>query len=85
MFAPRDSAPRAPRCCPRGAQADFRTPRGIKVTFRPPAARTFRSRFRFQVDHGEGFDVVLSGAGTYEEDTRPNRAPKVGPRMYAGF
>ena len=27
----------------------------------------YASRFRFEVEHGQGFDIVLSGCGTYEE------------------
>ena len=63
-------------------EANYRAPRPIKVTFRPHANRAYQSRFRFMVDKGEGFDLVLAGKGTYEENTVPNRPPKIGPRIY---
>ena len=61
-----------------------RAPRPIKVTFRPSKNRSYQSRFRFEVKEGEGFDLLVSGRGTYQEDTTPNPQPTVGPRMYNG-
>lgn len=54
-----------------------RMPRPVVVTFRPPKNVAYQSRFRFEVEHGEGFDLVLSGHGTYEENTAPNPPPHV--------
>lgn len=34
-------------------------------------------RFRFTVQGGEGFDVLLAGKGTYQEDTVPNPPPHI--------
>ena len=64
---------------------NFRAPRPVVVTFRPKGDRAYQSRFRFTVSNGEPFDVILSGKGTYAENTRANPDPKVGPRMYSGF
>jgi len=36
------------------------------------------SRFRFEVSHGEAFDVVLQGAGSYEEDVLPRSVRAAG-------
>jgi hypothetical protein len=62
-----------------------RTPRPIVITFRPKKDAAYQCRYRFEVRQGEGFDVVFSGKGTYEEGTRPNPPPHVGPEMYRGF
>uniref|UniRef100_A0A7S2RRU6 Uncharacterized protein n=1 Tax=Rhizochromulina marina TaxID=1034831 RepID=A0A7S2RRU6_9STRA len=62
-----------------------KSPRPLVVTFRPKRNVAYQCRYRFEVEHGEGFDVVLSGMGTYEEGTKPNPPPRVGPRMYDGF
>jgi hypothetical protein len=51
--------------------------RPILVTFRPKLKGPYRSRFRFLVEAGEAFDVVLEGQGTYEEDTVPAPPPHV--------
>ena len=48
---------------------DPRVPRPITVTFRPTRNKKYCARFRFHVECGESFDVVLQGEGTYEEDT----------------
>ena len=61
-----------------------KAPRPIKITFRPARNKSYQSRFRFEVQQGEGFDLLISGRGTYEENTKPNRQPIVGPRMYNG-
>lgn len=58
-----------------GEQQLHRFSRPIEVVFKPKLAQHYRSRFRFVVEAGQGFDVVLSGAGTYEEDTRPAPPP----------
>ena len=58
------------------AAANARKPCPITVTFRPRKNTTYCSRFRMDVEHGEGFDVVLQGAGSYEEDVMP-RAVRV--------
>lgn len=39
----------------------------IRVVFRPKKNALYRSRFRLYVRKGEGFDVVLTGHGSYEE------------------
>jgi len=62
-----------------------KAPRPIKITFRPARNKSYQSRFRFEVQQGEGFDLLISGRGTYEENTKPNRQPIVGPRMYNDF
>jgi hypothetical protein len=64
---------------------NFRAPRPLVVTFRPKHARAYQSRFRIEVEKGEGFDVVLSGKGTYAENTVAAKPPNVGPRMYEGY
>jgi hypothetical protein len=63
-------------------EKNYIEPLPVKIVFRPNGNQSYQSRFRFIVEHGEGFDVVFSGKGTYEENTLPNKAPKVGPRMY---
>ena len=42
-------------------------PENVKVTFNPAANKSYRCRFRFVVDKGEGFEVVLVGRGSYDE------------------
>lgn len=39
----------------------------VQVKFRPTTIEHFRSRFRFQVDQGESFDIVLEGQGSVDE------------------
>ena len=41
--------------------------RPLEVRFRPEVTGLYRCRFRFVVEEGEGFDVVLEGRGTYQE------------------
>ena len=43
-----------------------RMPHPLTITFRPRRNVKYQSRYRFEVAHGEGFDIVLSGHGTYE-------------------
>mmetsp|Transcript_28938 Transcript_28938/g.67308 ORF Transcript_28938/g.67308 Transcript_28938/m.67308 type:complete len:2187 (+) Transcript_28938:98-6658(+) len=62
-----------------------RAPRPVVVTFRPSIAAQYQSRFRFEVERGEGFDVVLSGTGTYSENSRELPPPHFGPSMTARF
>ncbi len=56
-----------------GGSAGTRASRGLPkplaldVRFTPRAPLVYRSRFRFSVAHGESFEVVLSGRGTFEE------------------
>ena len=40
----------------------------IHVTFKPKLDKLYRSRFRLYVRKGEGFDVVISGHGSYHEE-----------------
>ena len=42
-------------------------PAALDVRFAPRAAVVYASRFRFAVAHGEAFEVVLTGRGTFEE------------------
>ena len=49
------------------ADENPRMPRPLRVTFAPRRNVRYASRFRFEVEHGQGFDIVLSGCGTYEE------------------
>ena len=42
-------------------------PATLDVRFAPRAAVVYASRFRFAVAHGEAFEVVLTGRGTFEE------------------
>jgi hypothetical protein len=42
-------------------------PATLDVRFAPKAAVVYASRFRFAVAHGEAFEVVLTGRGTFEE------------------
>ncbi len=39
----------------------------LNVRFAPRAAVVYASRFRFAVAHGEAFEVVLTGRGTFGE------------------
>lgn len=48
-----------------------------KVSFQPKRNVHYRSRFRLTVRGGEGAEVVLEGTGTYRENTKPGRLPKV--------
>ena len=50
------------------AKANARMPYPITVTFTPTKNVKYCSRFRFDVHKGEGFDIVLQGVGSYEED-----------------
>jgi len=50
------------------ARANARMPFPITVTFKPTKNLKYCSRFRFDVHKGEGFDIVLQGVGSYEED-----------------
>jgi len=45
-----------------------KAPFSLNVSFRPLENVEYSSRFRLQVANGEGFDFVLSGKGTYEEN-----------------
>lgn len=63
-------------------QADNEDPhhrfsRPVEVLFRPKLNQCYQSRFRFKVQGGEGFDVLLAGQGTYQEDTVPNPPPHI--------
>jgi hypothetical protein len=42
-------------------------PATIEVRFSPRAEGIFKSRFRAQVAHGESFEFVLTGVGTFQE------------------
>ncbi|OQS04639.1 hypothetical protein THRCLA_12212 [Thraustotheca clavata] len=48
-------------------QAAIHRPLELKVTFSPNAPKQFKSRFRFQVELGDGFDLVVEGQGTLDE------------------
>jgi hypothetical protein len=50
-----------------------RQPRAISVKFKPHLNKRYKSRFRFEVEEGSGFDVLLTGRGSYEENQK--RAP----------
>lgn len=54
-----------------------RHPRAITVKFKPHLDKRYRSRFRFEVEEGSGFDVVFSGRGTYIEHGKKNAPPHV--------
>jgi hypothetical protein len=43
------------------------SPAEVSVRFKPKSAGIYQCRFRVNVKQGESFDVVLLGAGTYEE------------------
>ena len=60
------------------AAANPRAPKPVKVTFAPKRNVRYCSRFRFDVHHGESFDVVLQGAGSYEEDVLPRHVRVAG-------
>jgi len=51
--------------------------RPIVVTFSPKLNVGYKSRFRFEVESGEGFDFVLYGYGTYNEDGVRAKLPHV--------
>ena len=54
--------------CPAGNVYDKRrAPQPVQVTFQPPSDRFYRSRFRFVVNKGSSFDVVLTGKGSFME------------------
>jgi len=48
-------------------EADARFPQPIQVQFRPKDNKVYMSRFRFNCEYGNQFDVILYGNGTYEE------------------
>jgi hypothetical protein len=58
-----DSGPSAPTRASRGLPKPF----ALDVRFAPKAPLVYRSRFRLNVAHGESFELVLMGRGTYEE------------------
>eukprot|EP00903_Cladosiphon_okamuranus_P011029 g10416.t1 len=60
-----------------GTKQGYRTPRALEVKFFPKRNVFYRSRFRLTVRGGEGAEIVLEGFGTYREDTRPGKLPKV--------
>ena len=60
------------------AAANPRAPKPVRVTFAPKRNVRYCSRFRFDVHHGESFDVVLQGAGSYEEDVLPRHVRVAG-------
>ena len=43
----------------------------LDVKFHPKENCKYRSRFRVAVRKGQGFDLVLSGGGSYEEEADP--------------
>jgi len=47
-----------------------RQPRAVTVVFKPVLNKRYRSRFRLEVEEGSGFDILLTGEGTYEENKR---------------
>ncbi|CAM9101240.1 unnamed protein product [Hapterophycus canaliculatus] len=55
----------------------YRAPRPVEVAFVPKRDVFYRSRFRLTVKGGEGAEVVLEGSGTYREDSRRGRLPRV--------
>ncbi|CAM9318807.1 unnamed protein product [Ectocarpus sp. 12 AP-2014] len=55
----------------------YRAPRPLEVVFVPKHNVLYRSRFRLTVKGGESAEVVLEGCGTYREDFRPGRLPRV--------
>ncbi|CAM9765369.1 unnamed protein product, partial [Ectocarpus sp. 13 AM-2016] len=55
----------------------YRAPRPLEVVFVPKHNVLYRSRFRLTVKGGESAEVVLEGCGTYREDFRPGKLPRV--------
>ncbi|CAN0356878.1 unnamed protein product, partial [Scytosiphon promiscuus] len=49
----------------------------LQVVFLPKRNVFYRSRFRLTVKGGEGAEIVLEGSGTYREDSRPGKLPRV--------
>jgi len=47
-----------------------KAPYSLNVTFRPKNNVNYCSRFRISVANGEGFDFLLSGKGTFEENSQ---------------
>ena len=54
-----------------------RNPRAITVRFKPGKDKRYKCRFRFEVEEGLGFDVVLTGRGTYKENGKRRPPPHV--------
>ena len=48
--------------------AKGRAPIAVTVRFNPKLPVKYRSRFRFEVNKGEGFDLLLEGTGTLAEN-----------------
>lgn len=44
-----------------------RFPMPVTVAFQPKANVKYSSRFRFECEYGNSFDVLLQGNGTFEE------------------
>ena len=57
-------------------EADARYPLPIQVQFRPKDNKVYMSRFRFNCEYGNQFDVLLYGTGTYEEHEHMPLSPK---------
>jgi len=57
-------------------EADARYPQAIQVQFRPKDNKVYMSRFRFNCEYGNQFDVLLHGHGTYEEHEHMPLRPK---------
>ncbi|KAK1942077.1 Deleted in lung and esophageal cancer protein 1 [Phytophthora citrophthora] len=48
-------------------------PQELRVEFHPrESGRRYKSRFRFVVEHGRGFEVVLEGTGHLDEGEKPD-------------
>ena len=78
-MAPRTRDPDGPeQSLADDAAANPRAPKPVRVTFSPKRNVRYCSRFRFDVHHGESFDVVLQGAGSYEEDVLPRHVRVAG-------
>jgi hypothetical protein len=77
----------APSLCP-GYVGSVREPLQVLVTFAPAKPQAYKCRFRFDVEYGDGFDVVLEGHGTLDEEktTRISRSiPRANPLRHSHF
>ena len=54
-----------------------RIERPIQCFFKPKTEGLYRCRFRLEVEDGEGFDFVVSGFGTWEENLKANPPPHI--------
>ncbi|ETW06993.1 hypothetical protein H310_03092 [Aphanomyces invadans] len=71
-----------------GYAAAIHAPMEILVTFAPALPKKYKSRFRFDVKMGSGFELVLEGEGTLVEHKQPpgsRSLPRAAPLRHSHY